>query len=134
MIDEKHAMRLLSTLIASILLISCGSSDESRSDQNAPAKAEAPEDTRVMCALNGAKRFERKCLPQWTESDEGRVLVLRAPDGGFRRLLLTGDGRGFVAADGAEPAEIGRYDDKLIQVTIGEDRYRLPAHFEEIGP
>jgi hypothetical protein len=124
-------MRLLPVLTLCLLLASCGS-DEVETGNTAVGTAAAAEDKLVMCALKGSPRFERKCMPEWTETGEGRVLVLHGPDGGFRRLLHTGDARGFVAADGAEPALIAPYGKTMIQVTIGPDRYRLPAVYEEV--
>ena len=53
------------------------------------------------------------------------VLVLRHPDGGFRRLLVTKDG--IVAADGAETAKVTPIDKGMIEVALGANRYRLPA-------
>ena len=55
------------------------------------------------------------------------VLTLRHPDGGFRRLQVTQDGRGVAVADGALPAQVSVEGDRQIGVTIGADRYRLPA-------
>ena len=60
-------------------------------------------------------------------TQEGLVLVLHHPDGGFRRLLVTTDGRGVVAADGSEQASVAVVGPGMIEVAIGEDRYRLPA-------
>lgn len=86
-----------------------------------------PESDRVECALAGAAQFERVCGLERLAGDEGLVLTLRAPNGGFRRLLVTRDGRGVVAADGAEPARVSVIGDNRIEVAIAEDRYRLPA-------
>jgi hypothetical protein len=55
------------------------------------------------------------------------VLTLRQPDGGFRRLRVTGDGRGVIAADGAEQASVTLVAPVTIEVAIGNMRYRLPA-------
>lgn len=52
---------------------------------------------------------------------------MRHADGGFRRLLVTHDGRGVVAADGAEAAVVATVADNMIEVTLGNDRIRLPA-------
>ena len=56
----------------------------------------------------------------------GRWCV-RKPDGGFRRLRVTRDGRGVVAADGAERAQVTIIADDRIEVSIGGDTFRLPA-------
>jgi hypothetical protein len=81
----------------------------------------------VECALGGSSRYERACRVERLSGAEGLVLVLRAPDGGFRRLLVTRDGRGVVAADGAEAARVTVLDADSIEVAVGGDRYRLPA-------
>jgi hypothetical protein len=86
------------------------------------AKAE----DRVECALEGAAAFERACTLERTPGREIR-LTLRGPSGSFRRLTVTRDGRGLTAADGAEPATVTVVAKDLIEVSIGSDRYRLPA-------
>jgi len=93
----------------------------------ASAAAPAMDDGKVECALAGAATFERVCTIERTDGPKGRVLTLRAPDGGFRRLLVTRDGRGVIAADGAEPARVSILSPEAIEVAIGRDRYRLPA-------
>lgn len=53
------------------------------------------------------------------------MLVVRHPDGGFRRFEVVHDGRGVVAADGAHSAQIAlRGGD--VEVAVGTDRYRFP--------
>lgn len=81
---------------------------------------------RIECAVDGAAGFERLCT---VERSAGRetILTLRGPGGGFRRLSVARDGLGVVAADGAEPATISVIGKDLIEVSIGADRYRLPA-------
>jgi hypothetical protein len=58
---------------------------------------------------------------------DGLSLTVRAPNGGFRRLLVTKDGRGVIAADGAVPARVCPVSANRIEVAIAGDRYRLPA-------
>ena len=61
------------------------------------------------------------------QTGSGLMLTVRhADDGRFHRLLVTRDGRGVVAADGAERAVVAIAGDG-IEVVIGGDRYRLPA-------
>ena len=81
----------------------------------------------VDCAPAGAAGFTHVCTVEHRDSAQGRLLVLRAPDGGFRRLLVTSDGSGVAEADGAEPAKVTILSSSLIEVAIGNDRYRLPA-------
>ncbi len=80
----------------------------------------------VPCA-RGDEALASRCTVERTTTPAGPVLTLRAPDGGFHRLLVVRDGRGLVAADGAEPAAIVIVGPRLIDVGIGGDRYRLPA-------
>ncbi|WBH16399.1 hypothetical protein [Sphingomonas radiodurans] len=88
---------------------------------------EAADDGRVQCAPGGAEKFARVCEIERAETERGVVLTLRHPDGGFRRMLVTSDGRGVVAADGAEPAAVTLVGTDEIEVAIGDDHYRLPA-------
>ncbi|HEX8308635.1 MAG TPA: hypothetical protein VF645_09485 [Allosphingosinicella sp.] len=85
------------------------------------AKAE----DRIECAVEGAA-FERVCTVERSAGPQ-TLLTLRGPDGSFRRLVVTRDGRGVAAADGAEPAAVTVLGKDLIEVSIGSDRYRLPA-------
>jgi hypothetical protein len=81
---------------------------------------------RIECAVDGASEFERTCTVERTAGPES-LLTLRSPSGSFRRLAVTLDGRGVMAADGAEPATVTIVGRDLIEVSIGSDRYRLPA-------
>lgn len=60
-------------------------------------------------------------------SADGTILVLGRDDAGFRRFRITSDGHGVVVADGAEPAHVSVIDSGMIEVAVGQDRYRLPA-------
>lgn len=114
---------------AMLMLAACGESERG----NAPGAvatantAAAVEDNRIECLLRGGEQFERFCTIDREQGPAGRILVLRKPDGGFRRLLVATDGRGVVAADGAEPAIVSILRDSRIEVAIGGDRFRLPA-------
>ncbi|MEH3036335.1 MAG: hypothetical protein PGN23_07590 [Sphingomonas adhaesiva] len=87
----------------------------------------AAEDGRIKCALAGSDAFQRICMVDRETSERGLVLTVHHPDGGFRRLLVTKDGRGVTAADGAEPASVAIVDPHEIEVALGNDTYRLPA-------
>lgn len=89
--------------------------------------AEAADDGRINCALDGADALARVCTLDREQGSGGLVLVARHPDGGFRRLQVTTDGRGVIAADGAEPAVVAIAGRDEIEVAIGDDHYRLPA-------
>jgi hypothetical protein len=81
----------------------------------------------VLCALAGAKDFSPECTVERTAGADGTILTVHHPDGGFRRLLVMKDGQGVAAADGAEPAEVWMNGTGEIEVSLGVDRYRLPA-------
>jgi hypothetical protein len=80
----------------------------------------------VECAVDGATAFARVCTVERSAGPDV-LFTLRAPSGSFRRLAATSDGRGVMAADGAEEAKVRLVGDGLIEVSIGGDRYRLPA-------
>jgi len=103
-----------------------GTTDPTIPAPAASATAVAASDDRVECAVDGAA-FARACTVDRVTGDEGLVLTVHAPSGSFRRLLVTKDGRGVVAADGAEPAKVSVLGPGRIEVAIGGDRYRLPA-------
>lgn len=110
--------------LALALPAACGDPDAGRKE----ALAAAAEDSdRIECATEGAAGFERVCTIERSEGPDGLILTLRSPSGGFRRLLVTKDGRGVVAADGADPALVSVISDDRIEVGIAGDRYRLPA-------
>jgi hypothetical protein len=120
-------------LLAALLLAGCGPAAAPTGAANgatangATSNAATIEDDRIECRLAAASQFERFCTIERADSAAGRLLTLRKPDGGFRRLLVATDGRGVVAADGAEPARVTILRDGLIEVEIGGDRFRLPA-------
>lgn len=91
------------------------------------ASAEADEAGRILCAPPGQQELGRLCTLDRESGAKGLVLVVRNPDGGFHRLLVTRDGRGVIAADGAEEASVAIAGKGLIDVTVGGARYRLPA-------
>jgi hypothetical protein len=122
--------------VAALLLplAGCGAPASTPQARDADAADAAPtsapvaeaDDGKVECTTGGAP-FERACSIERSDSPRGRLLTLRRPDGGFRRLLITKDGRGVVAADGAEAARVTILAPDRIEVAIGGDRYRLPA-------
>ena len=113
-----------------LLLAAC---QERQADTQVLAKveanqtAEAADDGLLKCAPDAAPALERRCTVDREETPRGLVLTVHHPDGGFRRLLVTTDGRGVVAADGAEPAKVTVVDASEIEVAVGNDVYRLPA-------
>ena len=117
-------------LLALVALTGCNRAPDN--DELAEAEArgsrEAAEDGRIECALEGSKLFDRTCTVEEMSSADGAILVVGRGNVGYRRLQITTDGRGVVSADGAEPAKVSIVGDNVIEVAIGNDRYRLPAN------
>ena len=122
-------MRL--TSLASLALLSACSQQTADKDTLAAVEAaqrKASEDSgAIPCAPAGQADLKRDCLVERIGSEQGLVLTVRHPDGAFRRLLVTKDGRGVVAADGAEPATVTVIGDNRIEVKVAGERYQLPA-------
>ena len=106
-----------SSLVAATLLAGC-------SAEQAPKQAEGAE--HIACALAGAREFAPNCAVERSLADGTLTLVVRHPDGGFRRFEVLKDGRGLAAADGAEIAATALAGD-MLEVSVGTDRYRFPA-------
>jgi hypothetical protein len=114
------------------LLSACGGPPDEKPAEpaldasNRPA-ASQPEAPRIPCAAPGTADLAPVCTLDRTESANGVILTLRHPDGAFHRLQITRDGRGVIAADGAEPARVTPIAADRIEVELGGARYRLPA-------
>lgn len=107
-------------LPAVLALAGCGGAAPDRDAPTADA-------VRVACGRAGETRLAESCTVERATTPAGLVLTLRRADGGFRRLLVTQDGRGVVAADGAERAVVTPIGSDRMVVALGDDRYQLPA-------
>lgn len=96
-----------------------------------PKVAEGEE--HVDCALSGGARFAPDCAVERGVQDGDKVLIVRHPDGGFRRFVVLKDGRGLAAADGADVAQIA-IADNLLEVSVGQDKYRFPFKVKGDAP
>lgn len=115
-------------LVAGLLFLgSCEDPQQATQQALAEAGKQAAEAGRVECAVASSASFERVCTIEQVQGPEGTTLVIHHPDGGFRRLLVTRDGRGVVAADGAEQAVVAPIGEDRIEVELAGHRYRLPA-------
>jgi hypothetical protein len=113
-------------LVPTALFLTAACGDTKMAGGEAPSRVQAGEE-RVDCAPAGAGDFQRVCTIERLQGAEGTILTVRHPDGGFRRLLVTADGRGVIAADGAEKAVVSIINDDRIEVALAGNRYRLPA-------
>ncbi len=118
-------------LLVAVGLSACGG-DAAGDLQNAESDADeaAALDGKVECALAGSTAFQRTCTTEQIVGSEGTILVIRHPDGGFRRFDILTDGRGLAPADGFDETKISLRSDGMIEVSSGDDKYRLPAQIK----
>lgn len=111
-------MKRSGILLCIFVIAACSSGHEGRT---------APENPReiVFCALGGASRFTGSCSLERSLSAGLPVLIVRHPDGGFRRFAIGRDNNGLITADGADQAGVA-LNGTLLDVRVGQDRYRLP--------
>ncbi len=126
------SMRISSILVLPLLLTGC----ENRPDNAVLAEAEqratdqAGDDGKIECAIDGESDFARDCLTERLSGEGGVTMIIRHPDGGFRRFNVLTDGRGLEAADGFDKAKISIVEDGRILVSVGPDKYLLPAQIK----
>ncbi|MDP3551494.1 MAG: hypothetical protein Q8R81_14030 [Novosphingobium sp.] len=95
---------------------------------------EKPQGRVIDCALAGAAKFAPDCFVQDSRSGEQQVLTVRHKDGAFRRFVMVDDGRGVVAADGADEATAKWSAEGVLEVSVAGDRYRFPARMKADAP
>ncbi|WP_095010952.1 hypothetical protein [Tsuneonella mangrovi] len=116
-------IRSLAALGLVALLAACNRGD--------PQPQAEPGAKRIECALGPGSTFSPACLVEKTEGEQGPEFVVRHPDGSFRRLRIAPDRSGMMAISGAADAVnelVG--NPKVLQVTVGDDRYRFPADLD----
>lgn len=118
---------LLRTFPICVLL--CGAA--ACSPQIAPPQAEEGAQA-IDCALGEGSGFGPDCLVERAEIDGKRILVVRHPDGGFRRFEQLADGRGLAAMDGADTVTRDVAGD-VLEIALAADRYRFPARVRGEG-
>ena len=121
-------MRAALILPPLLLLVAC-----QKAEQQLPV-ATVEDDGKVDCRIGADQQFQRFCTLERTRTEQGLLLTVRKPDGGFRRLIATRDGRGVTAADGAEEAQVQIVGENLIEVAIAGDSFRLPARIGPVAP
>jgi len=110
----------LPACLASLALGACGADGGNQPTRSGEAD-------RIECALAGSEKFERVCITETMPGEKGRMLVVRHPDGGFRRFNILTDGRGLAPADGFDETTIKILGGGMIEVSSADDSYRLPA-------
>lgn len=128
------SMPIFKTALPLLMVVglSACSGDAEGDLKNAESEADeaAALDGKVECALAGSVAFERTCTTEQIAGAEGTILVIRHPDGGFRRFDILTDGRGLAPADGFDETKISLLSDGMIEVSSGDDKYRLPAQIK----
>lgn len=113
-----------------VLLAGCENNSNSDPQTESEQAKQAANEGKVECALAGSEQFERQCVTEQITTPDSVLLVLRHPDGGFRRFNVVTDGRGLTAADGFDETRISLLSDGMIELTSGDDKYRLPAQIK----
>ncbi|MBS0480699.1 MAG: hypothetical protein JSR96_00820 [Proteobacteria bacterium] len=103
-------------LLPVLALAGCSQSQADPQDDGEP----------VYCSFAGQNDFKPDCRLERTVIDGAQVLVVRHPDGAFRRLQISKDGGHLEAADGADHSQSALKGDRY-EVIIGGDRYVIPA-------
>lgn len=123
--------KLVPLIIFAAILSSCNKyNDDDLVNAENSASEQAALDGKIECALAGSNDFTRNCSTEKIDGQEGQVLVIRHPDGGFRRFNILTDGRGLAPAQGFDETKISIMADGMIEVSSGDDRYRLPAQIK----
>lgn len=106
--------------LAFLILAAC--SDGPRSDRGEPPAA-----ARIECARAGSATLDRSCSVTKSRRGDAVLLTLTRPDGGFRRLLVDGEGGLIGAADGAEPVTVRNAAGGGTMIEVAGDRFLIPA-------
>lgn len=90
-----------------------------------PGAASQPAGDAIDCAVGSAAAFIHDCTVEHAEQDGTPMLIVRHPDGGFRRFEVLDGGKSLAAADGAQAVAVAANGDR-IDISIDGDRYRFP--------
>jgi len=90
-------------------------------------------DEHIPCAVSGSGELKPICAVERIQGADGLILLVRHPDGGFRRFTVVNDGRGLVVADGAQVA-VTRLEGDRLDLSVGADRYVFPATRKSHAP
>jgi hypothetical protein len=113
-----------------LLLAGCEIREENAPAAEATVAADDPDG--IACALAGSDTFERVCKVERAPEGDTLFLVVRHPDGGFRRFEVLKDGHGLAIADGADEATLA-VQGEFLAATVASDRYLFPATIGKPG-
>jgi hypothetical protein len=108
----------VSALVALAALSAC-----SKAPSEAAPKVAAG-DEHIECALGPGLGFVRDCAIERSRDGGVYKMIVRHPDGGFRRFEVGAD-NAIAASDGADAVQV-TLNGTVAEVTAGEDRYRIP--------
>lgn len=111
-------IRAAGGLVLLAALAGCG---DAPPGEGGPAASEP-----IWCGLDGATELARDCTLERGAANGAPTFVVRHPDGKFRRLIASADGRNLLAADGAEQSQSALKADRW-EVILGNDRYVVPT-------
>src|SRR5690606_28997244 len=106
-----------------VLLAACKVAED---PQAAAQEAREEAGGSVVACAHGEAEYAQDCWYERSDEDGQRLLVIHHQDGSFRRFEIVDDGRGLVAADGADAAQVA-VEGEMIEVTLADYRYLLPA-------
>jgi hypothetical protein len=107
-------------LLLPALLAACSGGEEEA------ARAVEAGDRMLACAIGPGSSFSDSCTLRKFERDGETIYRVNQPGGGFRLFTVAADGSGLVAHDGAQAAA-NSLDGDVLEVAVGDDRYRFPA-------
>jgi hypothetical protein len=82
----------------------------------------------VACRMGAGQAFAPQCHAEWREGEgDARILILHHPDGGFRRLLVSGDGKRVNVADGSEALQVANGKAGEVELSVGDVAYQMSA-------
>ena len=88
---------------------------------------------RIACALGEAKTFTSACEVERTSQGGKSSVIIRHPDGSFRRFEVLADGHSLATTDGADPVEVTP-NGKDTEITVDDDHYLFPAPAASVAP
>lgn len=114
-------MRAAFILPSVALVAACSSGGEEQPQAQAGAET-------IDCAIGPGGEFGPDCMVEKATGEDGeRLLVVRHPDGGFRRFEQLDDGRGLRVVDGSDEAVLN-FANGILTVEVAGDAYRFPAN------
>ncbi len=113
---------------ALLLLAACQGASDPEAEQRAEHEEELQSagDDRIACAPEGGDDFAPECWFERSSVEQRQILVVHTPSGEFRRLEIVSDGRGLIAADGAEQVR-SQISGDMLEVQLGGYRFLFPA-------